>query len=129
MQMPGTIAMKDYTVWALQAYPKDGQSLEEARDILLKEQDKLKTGDFPDWLIGAVINNMKLQQIQQYRQYQSRAYAFVQAFTAGEDWGDAVTEIDRLSKVTKQDVMDFAKANFKNNYVVVYKKVGYGYNR
>jgi len=116
--------MKDYTVWALQAYPKEGQSLEDAKDLLLKEQDKLKTGDFPDWLIGAVINNMKLQQIQQFREYQWRAFSFVQAFTSGEDWGDAVNEIERLSKITKQDVMDFAKANFKNNYVVVYKKVG-----
>ncbi len=117
--------MKDYSVWALQAYPKEGQSLEDARDLLLSEQDKLKTGDFPDWLLGAVINNMKLQQIQQNREYQSRAYNFVQAFTSGEDWGDAVNEVDRLSKITKQDVMDFAKANFKNNYVVVYKRVGY----
>ena len=116
--------MRDYTVWALQAYPKEGQSLEEARDLLLKEQDKLKTGDFPDWLLGAVINNLKLQEIQQNRQYQSRAYNFVSAFTSGEDWADNVNEIDRLSKITKQDVMDFAKANFKNNYVVVYKKVG-----
>jgi predicted Zn-dependent peptidase len=116
--------MKDYTVWALQAYPKDGQSLEEARDLLLKEQDKLKTGDFPDWLLGAVINNLKLQEIQQNRQYQFRAYNYVQAFTTGEDWADDVNEIDRLAKVTKQDIMDFAKANFVNNYVVVYKKVG-----
>ena len=116
--------MKDYSVWALQAYPKEGQSLEETRDILLKEQDKLKTGDFPDWLIGAVINNLKLQEIQQFRQYQYRAYAFMSAFTGGEDWGDAISEVDRLSKVTKQDIMDFAKANFKNNYAVVYKKVG-----
>lgn len=116
--------MKDYSVWTLQAYPKEGQSLEDAKDLLLKEQDKLKTGDFPDWLIGAVINNMKLQEIQQYRQYQYRAYAFIQAFTSGESWADAVNEIDSLSKVTKQDVMNFAKANFNNNYVVVYKKVG-----
>ncbi len=117
--------MMDYSVWELQAYPKQGQSLEEARDLLLKEQDKLAAGDFPDWLLGAVINNMKLQEIQQFREYGSRAYAFVQAFTSGEDWADAVNEVDRLSKVTKQDVMNFAKANFKNNYAVVYKKVGY----
>jgi predicted Zn-dependent peptidase len=116
--------MKDYSVWALQAYPKEGQSLEDARDLLLAEQDKLKSGDFPDWLLGAVINNMKLQEIQQNRQYQYRAYNFVQAFTSGVDWASAIGEVDRLSKVTKQDVMDFARTNFNNNYVVVYKKVG-----
>lgn len=116
--------MKDYSVWTLQAYPKEGQSLEEVKDILLKEEDKLKTGDFPDWLIGAVINNMKLQRIEQDRYNSARAFNFVEAFTSGESWADAVNEIDSLSKITKQDVMNFAKANFDNNYVVVYKKVG-----
>ncbi len=116
--------MKDYTAWELTAHPKMGQSLEQAKDLLLSEQDKLKTGDFPDWLLGAVINNLKLQELQQYRQYQFRAYAFVQSFTAGENWADAISETDRLAKVTKQDIMNFAKANFKNNYCVVYKDTG-----
>lgn len=116
--------MKDYSVWSLTGYPKEGQSLEDVRDLMLKEQDKLKTGDFPDWLLTAVINNMKLQQMQQDRYNWVRAYNFIQAFTTGVKWSDAVNEINELSKVTKQDVMNFAKANFNNNYVVVYKKVG-----
>ena len=33
--------------------------------------------------------------------------------------------VERLSKITKQEVMDFMKANYnENNYVVVYKRVG-----
>jgi len=120
----GNETMKDYSIFELQAYPKDGQSLDEVKDLLLKEEDKLKTGDFPDWLLTAVINNMKFQQIEQYRNNGTRAMGFVTSFFLGEEYSDAVNEINNLSQVTKQDVMKFAKANFKDNYVVVYKKVG-----
>lgn len=116
--------MKDYSMQEFQAYPIEGQSLEDAQHDLIVELNKLKTGDFPDWLITAVVNNMKLQQLQQNHYNFVRAYSFVQAFTTGESWADAVGEIDRLSKITKKDVMDFAKLHYNENYVVVYKKEG-----
>ncbi len=116
--------MKDYSVLDLLAYPNEGQSLEDARDAMLQEVDKLKRGDFPDWLMQAVVNNMKYQAIQQYRNNYFRATNFVQAFTSGENWGTFVTETERISHFTKNDVMQFASEHFKDNYVVVYKKVG-----
>jgi predicted Zn-dependent peptidase len=116
--------MKDYAEQEFQAYPKEGQSLEAARDALLAELDKLKKGDFPDWLIEASVNNLKLQQIQQFRDNNVRALSFVLAFTTGESWGDYVGEINRISKFTKKDVMDFASSHYNNNYVIVYKKIG-----
>jgi predicted Zn-dependent peptidase len=116
--------MKDYSVLTLQGYPNRGQTLEQVKDTLLKEENKLKTGDFPDWLIGAVVNNLRLQQMQQDRSYQSRAYSFVSAFTSGQDWGCLQDEVNRLAKITKKDVINFARRNFNNNYVVIYKKTG-----
>ena len=120
----GTETMKDYSVQEFQATPKEGQSLEDARDAMLQEIEKLKKGDFPDWMIEAAANNIKLQEITQFRTNNYRALAFVMAFTQGEDWGSAIHEDDRIEKFTKQDVIDFAKANYTNNYVVVYKKEG-----
>ncbi len=116
--------MKDYAEQEFQAYPKEGQSLEAARDAVLTELDKLKKGDFPDWLIEASVNNLKLQQIQQFRDNNVRALSFIISFTTGENWGDFVGEINRMSKFTKKDVMDFVSNHYTNNYVVVYKKVG-----
>ncbi|HEU4717306.1 MAG TPA: insulinase family protein, partial [Bacteroidia bacterium] len=116
--------MKDYSVMEMQAYPVEGQTLKDAQAKMQGELDKLKTGDFPDWLISAVVNNMRLQETQQYHDNFPRAYAFTQAFVTGESWEHAVGQTDRLSKITKQQVMDFAKKNFTDDYVVVYKNEG-----
>lgn len=116
--------MKDYSEQEFMAVPKEGQTLEQARDLMLAEIDKLKKGDFPDWMISASVNNMKLQQIQQFRENSVRALSFIMSFTQGESWGDYINEVNRLAKFSKKDVMEFANTHYKNNYVVVYKKMG-----
>ena len=116
---------KDYSAHILSGTPKEGQKLEEVRDLLLEQIEKIKKGDFPDWLISAVITDMKLQETKSYEQNNARADAFVSAFITGQKWADHVNTIDRLSKITKEKVMNFAKANYTaNNYVVVYKRTG-----
>ena len=37
---------------------------------------------------------------------------------------EIVHNIDRLSKITKKDIVEFANRNYKNNYVIVYKRTG-----
>lgn len=50
---------------------------------------------------------------------------YVQSFINGTDWADEVAWIDNLSKVTKQDVIDWANKYLgENNYAVVYKHMG-----
>ncbi len=115
---------KDYSVQVLSASPKEGQKLEEVKDLLLQQIEKVKSGAFPDWLLSAIITDMKLQQTKMFENNGSRADAFVGAFITGQKWQDYVSTIERLSKITKQQIMDFAKANYGNNYVVVYKRTG-----
>ncbi|MFN8115641.1 MAG: insulinase family protein [Bacteroidia bacterium] len=117
--------LKDYSTHILFAEPKEGQSLEDAEKLLLDQLELLKKGEFPDWLMSAVITDMKLQKTKELENNQSRAMAFVDAFINDTKWQQAVNSIDRLAKITKQEVMDFAKANYNsNNYVVAYKRVG-----
>lgn len=117
--------LKDYSTHILFAEPKEGQSLEDAEKLLLDQLELLKKGEFPDWLMSAVITDMKLQKTKELENNQSRAMAFVDAFINDTKWQQAVNSIDRLAKITKQEVMEFAKANYNaNNYVVAYKRVG-----
>jgi predicted Zn-dependent peptidase len=117
--------LKDYSTHILFAEPKEGQSLEEVEKLLYSQLELLKKGEFPDWLMGAVITDLKLQKTKELENNQSRAMAFVDAFTNDTKWQQAVSAVERLSKITKQEVMDFAKANYnENNYVVVYKRIG-----
>ena len=115
---------KDYSSSVISGSPKEGQTLEQLKDLLLAQVEKVKSGDFPDWLLSAIITDMKLQQTKTFEYNSARADAFVGSFITGTNWQDYVNTIDRLSKITKQQVVDFAKANYTNNYVVVYKRTG-----
>ena len=46
------------------------------------------------------------------------------AFLMEKNWKDEVEKIDRLSRLTKQDIINFANRHFKNNYFCVFKKQG-----
>ena len=117
--------LKDYSTHILFGEPKEGQTLEDVEKLLLDQLELLKKGNFPDWLMNAVITDLKLQKTKELENNQSRANAFVDAFVNGTKWSDAVNTIERLSKITKQEVMTFANAKYNaNNYVAVYKRVG-----
>ena len=109
----------------LMANPKQGQTLEEVRDLLLAEVAKLRNGEFDEAVMEGTINNLKLGQMYQLEDNSSRADMFVQSFINGTDWADEVAWIDNLSKVTKQDVIDWANKYLgENSYAVVYKRMG-----
>lgn len=116
--------MTDYGMLMLQGTPKEGQTLDEVRSLLLGEVEKLKTGDFDESIIQATINNFKLYQQQQLEYNYVRADMFVDAFIKGRDWKDEVTYLDRMSKLTKADIVAFANKYFGNNYAVIYKRQG-----
>jgi predicted Zn-dependent peptidase len=115
---------KDYSIHILNGDPKNGQTLDQVKDLLLQEIEKIKKGEFPDWLLPAIINNIKLQDIKSYESNNSRASAFVDAFINNTKWADYVNRNNRLAKITKQQIIDFVKKNYSNNYVVVYKRTG-----
>ena len=50
-----------------------------------------------------------------------RADMFVSSFIDGVDWKDEVASLDRMSKVTKQQIVDFANKYFGDNYALIYK--------
>lgn len=118
------LQFKDYSTHIIQATPKEGQTLEQLKDLLLEQIEKIKTGDFPDWLPSAIITDMRLQQTKTNEYNSSRADAFVNSFITGRSWEESVYTIDRLAKITKQQIIDFVKANYTSNYVVVYKRTG-----
>ena len=109
----------------IMANPKQGQTLEEVRDLLLAEVAKLRSGDFEEAVMEGTINNLKLGQMYQMEDNSNRADMYVQSFINGTEWADEVAWIDNLSKVTKQDVIDWANKYLgENNYAVVYKRMG-----
>ncbi|MDE5815529.1 MAG: insulinase family protein, partial [Alistipes sp.] len=96
----------DYSTFIVAGRPKQGQSLEAVRDLLLGEVAKLRSGDFDDELLEAIINDLILSEMQSIEN--DPADLYVQSFIYGIDWADQVHFIENVSKVTKQDVVDWA---------------------
>ncbi len=114
--------LNDYSSLVLIGTPKNGQTLDEVKNLLLEQIEKLKKGDFPDWMLQAAINNMKLDRLKEFETNQGRAMAMASAFMNNIPWEKEVNVINEISKITKKDLVDFANRTLGNNYVVVYKK-------
>ena len=56
----GVSGMRDYVLHVFAAEPAQGKTLEETRDLILGELEKLKRGEFPDWLPGAIVTNQRM---------------------------------------------------------------------
>ncbi len=117
--------LADYSEMLMMGMPIPGQDLKEVKDILLAEVEKLRSGDFDESLIKATINNLKLNQMQALERNSSIAMAFVNSFVNGNDWKVDALKMDRLAKVTKKDIVDWANKYLDPNAcVIVYKRVG-----
>ena len=120
----GVQPSQDYSMFLLAGTPKEGQTLDEVRQLLVDEIGKLKAGDFSDDLLPSVVNNLKLQFYNQLESNRARANMYVQAFINGTPWEQEVQALDRISGMTKEQVVDFANRHFQDNYVAVYKRQG-----
>jgi predicted Zn-dependent peptidase len=123
----GTRQYKDYGIFVLLANPKQGQTLEQVKDLLLAEIDKLKKGEFDESLIKAITANFKLSEMQRYENNTARVEEVVDEFikNAAVKWNENVATLDELSKVSKKELVDFANKFFTDdNYAVIYKRKG-----
>ena len=114
----------DHGFFLLAGTPKEGQSLDEVKDLLLAEIEKLKAGDFDDDLLLAALNNKKLDELRSLDHNQARTSKMLDAFINGIDWQQQVGQMDRLAKITKEEVVAFANRFFTEGYVTVYKRQG-----
>ena len=120
----GSSTNRDYSSFLIGGSPRPGQTLEEAKDLLLAEIEKLKKGDFPDDLMPSVVNNMKLNYYNSLESNQARANMFVNSFILERPWKQDVEYLKRMEGMTKEQIVAFAYKHFNDNYVVVFKRQG-----
>jgi predicted Zn-dependent peptidase len=116
--------LNDYGYHSFSGSPKSGQSLDEVKDLLLEQIDKLKKGEFDEWMIDAVVNDLKLSETRQYENNSALANKYVDAFIYQQNWADRVKFLEDLKKISKAELVAFANDFYENNYVVTYKRKG-----
>ena len=119
-----TSFFNDYGMHQLYGNPKSGQSLEEVKDLIIGQIEEIKKGNFDEWMIDAIINDLKLSKIRSYENSSGVAYDYVSAFVHFQDWDSRIGLYKKMQNVSKQELVDFANKFYKDNYVVVYKRQG-----
>ncbi|MFY8188417.1 MAG: M16 family metallopeptidase [Flavobacterium sp.] len=119
-----TWTLNDHSALMISGRNKAGQSLEEVKNLLLNEIALLKKGAFDASLIEAAINNLKLREIQRYENDRNRAMTMLMSFLNRQSWEDVVNYNQKLEKITKEEIVQFANQHLNENYVVVYKRQG-----
>ena len=120
----GVYSLADYSVLMFIGEPKQGQSLEEVKDIILGQVDILKKGEFDESLLAATANNYKLSQMRMTERASGMVSAYVSSFINNEPWSSTVHMVDNISAITKDDIVAYANAHLGDNYAEVLKLQG-----
>ena len=121
----GVMYLADAGLAVLEGEPKQGQTLEEVRDLLLGEIAKIRKGEFDEKLLKSIIANYRRGEMAELENNFARAYKMEAAFINGVEWADVATELDRAAKITKEDIVKWANENLpENGYCIVYKRQG-----
>ena len=120
----GLQEQQDYSAFILMGQPMPNQSLEEVRTLMLGEIENLKKGNFSDDLLPSIVNNMKLSYQQALDNNRWRTTQFMRAFINGKSWEQQIGRINRVSKMTKEQIVAFANRFFTDNCATIYKRQG-----
>lgn len=118
------LILSEYSVHNLYGYPKEGQTLEEVRSLLLEQIERIKRGDFPEWLIDATINDLELQHVKGSVNANAVATEIYNAYIHRQTWADRLSWIKKLRTLTKADLVAFANKHYGDNHITVYKRIG-----
>lgn len=116
--------LKTYGSFNLSVTPKEGQSFDEAKKLLLAQIDLVKKGEFPDWMMKAIVNDMRVQRMKSWETADGLATELYGNYINERTWEQELDEINQYEKITKADIVKFANDFFKDNYVVIYKEKG-----
>jgi predicted Zn-dependent peptidase len=117
---------KQYGMLVMNGKARPGQSLEEVKKLLLTEVKKIRSGDFDQSLVMAIVNNAKLAQLKSMQQNDFRANTLMSEFIKdkGSYWPENVRFLDNMLQISKADIVAFANQYTGDNYVLIYKHTG-----
>lgn len=105
----------------LYGIPKDGQNMNDVENLLLEQVELVKKGEFPDWIIPAVINDFKKSQKEDRERNYKRVELLRDSFLSFVGWEKLDNEIEELEEISKEDVVKVANKYFLSDYVVGFR--------
>ena len=117
--------MNDYGASVFFIVPKIvGQSLESAEKLVLTELDKLKKGEFEDWMVEAFKNELYRNFELKMESIEGKATTFAEIFAQNISIDDYLSYPEKIKRITKEDIIRVANKYYGNNYLAFYSKMG-----
>ncbi|MBI3297644.1 MAG: insulinase family protein [Elusimicrobia bacterium] len=111
-------------VWTMWALPKEGQTLEEAEALLMGMVADLKKGDFSEEDLKAIVLDFEIGEKYKLESNGSRVSEMVDAFAEYAEWPERAARLERLRRVTKDDVVRVANKYLGEGRAVAYRRKG-----
>ena len=102
-------------------FPRKGQSLEDVKKLILKQIDKVKRGEFPTWLMRAILTDFIKSRKRKMEMNRSRTQELRTGFIRWQNREQMLDFIPSLERVTKADVVRVANKYFGKNYLVGFR--------
>lgn len=116
---------RDYGTQMFWGYARKGQNLDEVKELILEQLDKLKKGEFDQSLMQSAITDLRKESMKYNESNYYRCSNMIDAFIQEYDWSTTVSFIDEMAAIKKEELMAFANNNFSDdNYVIGYKRSG-----
>lgn len=93
------------------------ESFSSAENVLLKEVEKIKTGDFADWKIEAAKKAFKNSFIGSIESSKSLSLMIGEAFQSNESLEHLFSYTKKIDAITKEDIVRVAKKYLGENYL------------
>lgn len=116
---------RDYSWFLMYGLPRNNQTLDHIATLLLEQIEQLKRGDFEDWMIEAVANYFDISLIQDLES-NLVVDSYADNYISGQGWDVYLNRIESLRSISKENLVNFVKLKFRNNYVLIQKRKGKG---
>ncbi|MDR1980417.1 MAG: insulinase family protein [Tannerellaceae bacterium] len=100
------------------------QSLTHVKELIWKEVERIKEGDFSDDMFSSLKLEQKRRYASKLEDIASRSEVMMTLFSQGKSWEDYLKEVEHVDALTKDDVVKAARKYFTKNYLFVTKKTG-----
>ncbi|WP_146752250.1 M16 family metallopeptidase, partial [Chryseobacterium balustinum] len=87
--------LKTYGSFNMYVTPKDGQSFDAAKKLLFAQIDLIKKGQFPEWMLKAIINDMRVQRMKGWETADGLATTLYGAYIGERTWEQELDEINQ----------------------------------
>ncbi|HBS85706.1 MAG: hypothetical protein A2W91_13620 [Bacteroidetes bacterium GWF2_38_335] len=102
-----------------------GQKLEEGEQLMLAEIEKLKKGEFDNWMVEAFKNDLYMEHQKMLESAEGKALAIAEMFVMGKDVDYLNSIPEEIKKIKKEDVIAAANKYFGPNYLAFFSKMGF----